>query len=325
MKRLSKILLAFILAFSLVGCKSSGSKPQIVIYSTAEDFRNQYFQQRLTQQFPDYNISIQYVSTGNLAAQLKSGGSSIEADIILELEHTYTQQLEDIFYTLDDNYFSEVLDEFIPESKKYVPSIRYSGAVMINKEVLDERGLPVPESYEDLLDPQYEGLISMPNPKASGTGYMFLKNLVNTMGEDEAFNYFDGLSKNVLQYTSSGSGPVNALVQKEAAIGLGMAFQAVQEINQGANLTITYFEEGAPWTTNDSGIVSGHETKEGVIEVFDFFVKTLIRENADIFMPEPVLKDQTSSVENYPTDIPYGDMSNNTVEERERLLAKWNY
>lgn len=326
MKKGLKLILSLIVAFSVVGCSSGGKgKPTIVLYSSAEDFRNEHYQKRLNEQFPDYNISVQYVSTGNTAAKIKSSGKSIEADIIIELEHTYSQQLEENFYTLDDSLYAEVMDEFIPESKKYVPTIRYSGAIIINEEVLKAKGLDVPTSYQDLLDPKYEGLISMPNPKASGTGYMFLKNLVNVMGEEEAFAYFDQLSKNILQYTSSGSGPVNALVQKEAAIGLGMTFQAVEEINKGANLTITTFSEGAPWTTNDTSIIEGRQDKEGVKEVFEFFVNTLIRENAELYMPEPVLKDQTSSIENYPTNIQYGDMSNNTVEVRENLLAKWKY
>ena len=58
----------------------------------------------------------------------------------------------------------------------------------------------------------------MPNPRSSGTGYNFLKSLVNAWGEDEAFAYFDRLAENVYQFTSSGSGPVNALVQGEADV-----------------------------------------------------------------------------------------------------------
>ena len=326
MKRTVKIVLSLIIAFSMVGCASTNvGKPKIVIYSMAIEATNNFYQQRLNEQFPEYDISVQYISTGNAAAKIKSGGKSIEADIIVELEHTYSQQLEENFCTLDDSLYSEVLDEFIPESRKYMPHIRYSGAIIINEEVLKAKGLDVPTSYQDLLDPKYEGMISMPNPKASGTGYVFLKNLVNVMGEEQALNYFDQLSKNILQFTSSGSGPVNALIQKEAAIGLGMTFQAVEQINKGANLTIKYFAEGAPWTTNDTAIMEGHQDKEGVKEVFEFFVKTLIREEAELFMPEPVLKNQVSSIENYPTNIPYGDMSNNTVEVREDLLSKWKY
>ena len=42
-------------------------------------------------------------------------------------------------------------------------------------------------------------------------------------------------------------------------------------------------------------------------------------------MPETLYKDRTFSLENYPRNIKYADMSNNTVEEKERLLAEWNH
>ena len=47
---------------------------------------------------------------------------------------------------------------------------------------------------------------------------MFLKALVKPGGKEEALAYFDQLSENILQYTSSGSGPVNALVRGRASV-----------------------------------------------------------------------------------------------------------
>ena len=41
--------------------------------------------------------------------------------------------------------------------------------------------------------------------------------------------------------------------------------------------------------------------------------------------PEKVKVNQVNSVENYPTDIPYADMSNNTPDVKEALLAKWEH
>lgn len=103
----------------------------------------------------------------------------------------------------------------------------------------------MPASYDDLLDEKYKKLISMPNPASSGTGYMFLRQFTNEWGEDEAFAWFDQFTENVLSYTSSGSGPINALVQGEVGIGLGMTSQAVVEINEGVtDLEILFFAEG---------------------------------------------------------------------------------
>ena len=165
----------------------------------------------------------------------------------------------------------------------------------------------------------------MPNPKSSGTGYMFVKSLVNAWGEDEAFEYFDKLAENVLQFTESGSGPVNALVQGEVAVGLGMTAQAVTAINEGANLKILFFEEGSPYSLYGYAIPEGKQNRQAVKDVFDFFYNTLVAEDKELYYPEQVFVGQENKVENYPTDIKYADMSGNTTEEKTRLMDKWEY
>ena len=70
-----------------------------------------------------------------------------------------------------------------PEKNTYLPLYRNGGCIAVNTQVLADRGLELPKSYEDLLNPMYKGLISMPGPVTSGTGLMFLKSLVNAWGE----------------------------------------------------------------------------------------------------------------------------------------------
>ena len=166
----------------------------------------------------------------------------------------------------------------------------------------------------------------MPNPKSSGTGYMFLKNLVNVWGEKEAFVYFEDFSENIVQYTSSGSGPMNALVQKEAAVALGMTGQAVTMLNDGAPFKITFFEEGAPCSLYGHAMTKKAESREDydkVKEIFDYLVTVVTPACDALYFPEQVFVDKVFTLPNYPTNIPYGDMSNNTTEEKTRLLEKW--
>ena len=154
---------------------------------------------------------------------------------------------------------------------------------------------------------------------------MFVKSLVNAWGEEKAFEYFNALAENVLQFTESGSGPVNALVQGEVAIGLGMTAQAVTAINDGANLKILFFEEGSPYSLYGYAIPEGKQTRKAVVDVFDFFYNTLVREDKELYYPEQVFVDQVNNIENYPTDIKYADMHDNTTEEKARLLDMWEY
>ena len=329
MKKMLSLLLVLALCLSgltlLSGC---GNKENtVVIYSSDEDYINAYFLERLNAQFPDYNIVIEYRSTGENAALLRTEGESTACDIVWGLEVGYldkmTSLLADISIYGNDHY----VEDMQLGDGKYLVAHRYSGCIVVNTQRLQQQGLPVPTCYEDLLKPEYRNKIAMPNPKSSGTGYIYLKSLVNAWGEDKAFKYFDDLytSGNMMQFTSSGSGPINLLLQGEVAIAMGMTSQAVREKNNGQPLEILFFEPGAPYTACGYGIVEGKQDKQAVKDVFDFFYNTLVQEEKDLFLPETIFVDQEMKVEGYPTNIQYADMSGNTADEKSRLLAKWIY
>lgn len=301
------------------------SSNKVVIYSGAEEYRNEYFMERLKEQFPDYDITIEYMPTGNLAAKLAAEGTDTDMDIFYDLDFSYAGLVEQYLADISAYDQSVYVDDCKVESGRYLAATRNGGAVIINPDVLAAKGIKEPTSYEDLLKPEYKGLVSMPDPKSSGTGYMFVKSLVNAWGEDEAFDYFDALSENILQFTSSGSGPVNALIQGEVAVGLGMTAQAVTKINEGANLKILFFEEGSPYSLYGYAIPEGKQTRQAVKDVFDFFYTNLVLEDKELYYPEQVFIGQINSVENYPTSIHYADMKNNTTEEKTRLLENWEY
>jgi iron(III) transport system substrate-binding protein len=320
-------LVFFALAcLGLLSCKKKDDN-KVIIFTSTEDFRTEHMGELLKEKFPAYNITLQVLSTGNHAAKLKAEGAETEADIILNLETGYLEGLKDTLADLSSFDSSEFLPELTPEHHRYLPWDKSSGAIVLNRDKLRELGLPAPGSYEDLLDPVYRGLVSMPNPKTSGTGYMFLVSLVNAWGEDAAFAYFDRLAENILQFTTSGSGPVNALIQGEAAIGLGMTLTAAQAINsRGVPFEMIFFDEGAPSITTGMGIVKGKEDRPAVREVFAFAMDKLVKDDKELYCPEPIFRNQRNNIPNYPRDIPYADMTGvYDTEWKERLLARWKY
>ncbi len=308
----------------LTGC--SGDENVVVIYTSAEDYRVEHMRQRLWEEFPEYEILIEYLPTGNHAARLLAEGIGSECDITYDLEYAYLEKLAAAGILSDlSSYDNSIYCADTIRSSYYLPEYRNGGAIVLNRSVLEQYGLQTPACYEDLLKPEYRGLISMPNPASSGTGYMFLLAMVNSRGEQAAFAYFDALAENVLQFTSSGSGPVNALIQGETAIGLGITGTAVNAINSGAELEICFFEEGSPYALYGFGMVAGKETRPAVREVFDFLYREYGYENCANFYPEPIFRDRHFTIENYPADISYCDMSGDTAERKDALLEKWKY
>ncbi len=325
MKRILTIALALVMilgCFSFAGC---AKKETIIIYTSAESFRIDYMRARFAEKFPNYDIRIDYKSSGDQASLMKAAGTSVECHITHDLEYGNAADLATLGIFAD---LREIVDfskfaEDTTQNTLYAPELRNGGAIILNMDVINEKGLDEPTSYEDLLDPQYKGLISMPNPKTSGTGYMFLLSLANAWGEEKALNYFTSLSENILAFESSGSGPVNKLITKEVAVGFGMISHAVQQINEGENLKILFFEEGAPYSLYGQAVIKGNETNPAVMEVFDFLVNELTEEMCERFYPEKLYKDKDFTLENFPSDVVYADMNNNTPERKAQLLGKW--
>ena len=328
MRRFPRILacvLCLAMCFTLLaGC--GAKKETIVIYSCANDRRIAHMTERLQEKFPNYDFIVEYQGTSKLAAKLLAEGTNTDADIIHDLSYLNMDSLNNEGILADVSFIdtSNFVDGAIV-SDNYILECRTGGSVIVNLDVLEARGLEKPQSYQDLLKPEYKGLISMPDPKSSGTGYMFVKSLVNAWGEESAIAYFEKLAENILQFTSSGNGPVNALVQQEVAIALGMTNNAVLQLDDGtANLEILFFAEGGPFTMYGQTIVNGKETRPAVKEVFEFMVYELMILDAEKFGAEKFLKNRDFTSENYPDYVTYADMSNDTLDEKARILEMWN-
>ena len=326
MKKLFLFLIAITVA--LVADVSNFEKDSIIVYSSLEQYRGEELQRQLNEKFPDDNVRVMYVSTAKSAAKVKVEGKDTDADILLGLETAYLEkvknQLADLTEINDINYLPDLKTENF--DNKYQIWERQAGTFIINKSVLDKYGLEAPKSYEDLLDSKYKDLIAMPDPKTSGTGYFFYKNLVNVLGEKKALDYFDKLAENVKAFTESGSGPVKLLIQGEIGIGLGLTFQAMDEINKGSPFEIIYPKEGSPYSLTGVALIKGREQDKKVKEVFDFISQDFLIYDKENFSPEQVLVEQKNNIKNYPTNIHYADMTGiSNIDEKERLLELWKY
>ena len=115
-----------------------------------------------------------------------------------------------------------------------------------NVEILEELGLEVPASWEDLLDPALEANVAMAHPATSGTAFTTFWSRVQLSAEalgddgydedgapsaaaiDDAFGFFTGLHQNILQYTRSGSAPGRMAGAGEIAVAIIFSHDCVK-------------------------------------------------------------------------------------------------
>ena len=320
MKKYMYLLFLFILLIT-TGCSKKAG--QVVIYTSMEENRNKALKEQLAEKFPDKDIVVQYLSTGNSAAKIKNEGTNVEADIVLDLETAHMVELEENFADLSSFDTSIYLDG-VNKSNRYLTWTKYTMALVIDKNYFDKHNLSVPKTYDDLLKSEYRNLIAIPDPKTSGTGYAFYLNVVNIMGEDKAIEYFKKLKNNLREFTTSGSGPTNLLKQGEIAIAMGMTSQGVEAINEGYNFKIVSLKTGAPYNTTSFGIIKGRENKENVREVFEWLMNDFGKYHKEYFLPDKILKNQEVKVKNYPTNLKDAKMDGiDSVSVKQDLISKW--
>jgi iron(III) transport system substrate-binding protein len=141
----------------------------------------------------------------------------------------------------------------------------YSGYLGIegNKKWLDENGLELPQTFDDLLKPEFEGNIVIAHPGSSSTAYNFLATIVQLRGEEEGFKYLQAFNKQVRQYTKSGSAPGRMVGMGEAPIAIGFLHDAIKYQKEGyEDLIFTAPQEGTGYEIGAVGIIKDGPDQE---------------------------------------------------------------
>lgn len=328
-KKIIKITISMLIVIGIIIgiftlCTQPSNKKTVVIYSAAEDIVNKKMLSELEKKFPQYKIVLEFMSSGNMATKIASEKTETTIDIAYDLEYGSIGQISNYLEDLEYDE-SKYLEEFITDNKKYVPVGISTISVVVNPEMLEKKGLAIPKNYSDLLKPEYKNLIVMPNPATSGSGYIILKSLVNAMGEDKAFEYFDSLNSNLLEFTSAGLTTISMLERGEVAIALGLTSQAARSISDGHDFKIMSFDEGSPYTAYAMSVIKGRFKNKAVKDVYEYIETYLNAKVNKACFIESSYKDIDYKIPNYPKEVPFADMSNYTFKEKEYLLSKWKY
>ena len=62
------------------------------------------------------------------------------------------------------------------------------------------------------------------------------------------------------------------------------------------------------------------------MKVFKYIISDITPKDKELYMPEPIYKEQEITVANFPKDIKYADMTGiDDITLKESLLDKWKY
>ena len=239
---------------------------KLTIYSALEEEQISYYMEGFREENPEVEVEIIMDSHGVIASKLLAEKENPQADVIWGLSAMNMIQLEE----------EGALKEYMPKNYNKVGNnfkdldgnVSWVGmsvpetAIVVNYKELEKLNLPIPTSYEDLIKPEYKGLITMPNPASSGTGYLTVSGLIQMMGEDKAYEYMDSLHKNIANYTHSGSKPAKLAGSGEYPIGITLGYRAVKQMETGEPVQVVFPKEGSGWDLEANALVNKENIKE---------------------------------------------------------------
>ncbi|MDR1827625.1 MAG: ABC transporter substrate-binding protein [Methylobacteriaceae bacterium] len=141
---------------------------------------------------------------------------------------------------------------------------------MTNEDFISNNKIHAPESWQDLLDPVYKNGLQMADARTSGTATERIFALVKLYGEDGAFDYQKKLNANVQLYTKSGQGGALPIATGQAASGIFYLVDALDILNQGYPVVITYPQEGTTYGIECVGMINGGKNAEAAKKFMDW-------------------------------------------------------
>ncbi|MBN6070401.1 ABC transporter substrate-binding protein [Aggregatibacter actinomycetemcomitans] len=232
-----------------------------------------------------YNVETQFVHGGTetIFGKIKAEKDNPQADF------WYGGTIEPHFQAgelgLLEAYRSPKQAEILPQFKTLMAekgeftSVAYMLVLGfgVNTQKLAQLGLPMPQTWEDLLKPEYKGEIQLPDPRASGTTYTIMATLIQLWGEEKAFDYLKKLNENVSQYVKSNLVTAN-LSRGETAISIGFVHSYATEKEKGAAVEAVMPQGKTGYALGGASIIKGARNLDNAKLFMDYVLSKEVEE-----------------------------------------------
>lgn len=228
------------------------------------------------------DVELLSMSSGEVLSKLRAEGGTPSADLWFGggIDAFMSAKDDGLLEQVNFDAASELADEYKDaDGYWYSKGITIVG-FLVNQALTEELGVEVPQSWTDLLNEGYKGEIIMSNPAVSGTNYAVVNALLQTMGEEEGWNYFTALNDNIAYYGKRGSDPLNKVVSDEFAIGISYIDRGVEATIEGSDIAVVYPTDGIPWVPEGVAVFKNAEN----VDAAKYFVEWLFSNDDNLRM-----------------------------------------
>ena len=315
------------LALAIAGAASAQTK--LTVYTALENEQLKPLKEAFEKATPGVEIVWVRDSTGVITARILAEKDNPKADVIWGVSVSsialFDQQGMLAGYTPKGANMLKSIYVDAKNPKMWTGIDAYASVVVFNTKEGAAKKVKQPKEWADLAKPEYKGMIVMPNPASSGTGYLMVSAWLQAMGEKAGWEFMDKLHQNVANYTHSGSAPCVLAARGERVIGLCLDMRAASEKTKGAPIEIAVPAKNG-WEIEATAIVKGSKNMDAAKKLVDW---TVSKQAAEIYAQTYALvahKDVKTAPKNYPAGMEAKLVKNDfgwMGKERGRILAEW--
>ncbi len=247
------------------------------------------------------NVKITFLKSGDAGAALSKAILSKDAplaDVFYGVDNTFLSRAVDagIFEPYGSPMLANIPAEFNLDLKNRAVPIDYADVcINYSQAFFSKNSLAVPTSLDDLLRPEYNGMLVVQNPATSSPGLAFLLATIQKYGDPGYLDYWKALKANGLvvvdgwetaYYTnfsgSSGAGPQPMVVSYSTSPAAEVVF-ATTQLDNSPTASIT-----SPGTCFRQiefvGILTGTKNRDLAEKFVDFMLDVPFQEDMPLNM-----------------------------------------
>ena len=328
--RLFGLLLGLTVALGFMGV-SSVTAGDLLVYTALEDDELAVYLPAFKKAHPEINISIVRDSTGIVTAKLLAEKDNIQADVVWGTAATSLLVANELGMIMGYNPKGiEKVRKGMKDGKndpvRWVGVKAYVTGIVGNTIEMEKNGLMMPKSYADLLKPEYQGHLVMPNPASSGTGFLTVSAILQLMGEEKGWDFLDQLHENIAMYTHSGSKPAKMAGKGEFPIGVSFAYRGFKQRDKGEPVVVAFPAEGSGYEVEANALMKKPRIKKDAKVFLDWAISDEAMAMYAKVYPIVATDIQVEAPKGWP-DNPMSVLIDNDMDwaasNRKRILKEW--
>lgn len=276
------VLLAAAACTVAVGCGASGGESgegsgegqdqsgTVVLYTSEPQENADTLISVFNEEYPDIEVQTVRNGTGNLIARIESEqeAGGVQGDVMVAADATSFEQLkeDDVFAQYEPEGSENVSDEFKDPEGYYTGTRLISTVIGYNTNEIDSP----PESWAELADPEYQGMLGMPSPDYSGAAAY--NTALWTSNSELGWDWMEGVVANEPAVTEGNGEVQQGIASGQYPVGIIIDYMMRDVKEDGSPVDYVYPEEGSPAIYQPAAIFEDAQDPEAARTFVDFLI-----------------------------------------------------